>query len=62
MDLRDFSEYSNEEYNDYMLNREHPMCRCTPMVKIGVVFFTPCEIYLKQEYIEECKESVIWRN
>jgi len=30
---KDFSKYSNEEYNDFMLNREHPMCRCSIVIK-----------------------------
>lgn len=35
MDMRDFSKYSNEEYNDYMLSREHPMCRCSIIPNYG---------------------------
>ena len=62
MDLRDFSKYLNEEYNDYMLNRDHPMCRCTPMIKIEEMYFTPSTKYLIWEYKEECAKSLIWIN
>ena len=32
MNKKDFSKYSNEEYNNYMLSREHPMCRCSTII------------------------------
>ena len=43
----------------------HPMCRCSiiPIVPNTVMVFMPYVTKsLIQEYIRECKESVIWRN
>lgn len=61
---RDFSKYTNAEYNDFVLSRQHPMCRCrcTPMIKIKDIYFTPSTKYLIWEYSEECNEKDIWIN
>ena len=60
--IKGFAEYTNEEYNNFMLNREHPMCRCKIIIKPEDVYFTYCTLYFKWEYLEECKESLIWIN
>ena len=65
MDLRDFSEYSNEEYNEYMLEAEHPMCRSNiiPIKPARIMVFMPdVTKILIQEYINECKKEMIWIN
>jgi len=61
MDLRDFSKYNNKEYNNFMLNREHPMCRCKIIIKPEDVYFDYCTKYFVWEYTEEYKNN-LWNN
>ena len=58
---KSFSEYTSEEYNRYMLNRQHPMCRCS-IIPQGMMFLPDVTKKLVDQYIAECRKSLIWIN
>jgi len=60
MNFKDFSKYTNTEYNDFMLNREHPMCRC--MTIIGDIDKNYCPyINVSKEIVNDKREcKFIW--
>ncbi len=56
---KDFSKYSNAEYNDFVLNKvQHPMCRCSIITNWGYISTTK---NLVKEYMSECKNG-LWNN
>lgn len=60
--VNDFSKYTNTEYNEFMLNRQHPMCRCSIITMPEEIYFTYATKYLVNEYLEEYNKQDMWIN
>ena len=58
---KDYSKH-NFDYNPNIKSPNHPMCRCSIIIKPEDVYFTYCTLWFVWKYKEECKESLVWVN
>lgn len=58
---KDYSKH-NFNYDPNIKQPDHPMCRCSMIIRLKHTQFIPCSKYLCWVYARECKDILIWRN